>query len=414
MNEIYLIYYGPLSEVRHHMLYLMGILDVREPINSERGFFVIEKRYGKEIIKKISLDPNEAGDILIYKFLSESEIEKLASQARNCYVLAHVFYDLEFLQNKLLKNSQANVYHIVERSNSTHVRKLDEVKSLVHGKNYFFIKSSGLKKEDAEIKRSNSVLPLFLLLVIKVIMNPINEVRRYIQILKFSKLRLISRSVELVLFINYLFKSFFNILVAIIRRLYYIGVFVLGLLRVLGIKLFFLIRHLLLMSGFKSFGVFVDTYNFLARCKDKFLDIFVYKLLHFLYYKVIYFLYFSIVKKTAEFIYYRLLHFIYYKIIHFIYYRVIYFLYYSVIKVSFEFIFYYILMPGYYRVRSFLQYLKYLIQMAIYKGYGLIYDLATFTYRFTKLVLMYPFFKVYWFGSFQYNKRIRKFFKDET
>jgi hypothetical protein len=52
--------------------------------------------------------------------------------------------------------------------------------------------------------------------------------------------------------------------------------------------------------------------------------------------------------------------------------------------------------------------------MAAFKVYGLAYDTAMLSYRFVKLVLLYPLRKVYWFTSFQYDKRIKKYFKNET
>lgn len=52
--------------------------------------------------------------------------------------------------------------------------------------------------------------------------------------------------------------------------------------------------------------------------------------------------------------------------------------------------------------------IQYIFLMILFKTYGLFFDICTFSYRKTKLIILYPFFKIYWFTAFQYKKRIKK------
>ena len=48
--------------------------------------------------------------------------------------------------------------------------------------------------------------------------------------------------------------------------------------------------------------------------------------------------------------------------------------------------------------------------MVAYKTYGFAVDLILLLHRIGKLYLMFPFYKIYWFATFQYKKRIKKYF----
>lgn len=62
-------------------------------------------------------------------------------------------------------------------------------------------------------------------------------------------------------------------------------------------------------------------------------------------------------------------------------------------------------------VQNFMKFtVRHFCLMAAYKTYGLVVDAVLFFHRIIKLHLMYPFFKTYWFLSFQYKKRIKKYF----
>lgn len=167
------------------------------------------------------------------------------------------------------------------------------------------------------------------------------------------------------------------------QQIYYKSLFIAGVFKIILIKLGFLIRHILLMCGFKSFGFFVDTFNLLVRIKDFLINLIVYQLWHFIFYKV------------GHFLYYKLFYFLYYKIGYFIYYRVIYYIAVDLI---------YLHSINLYYVT------RHALLMTLFKSYGFLYDTAMFIYRVTKLYILYPLRKSYWFCSFQYNKRIKKYF----
>ncbi|MEQ1723914.1 MAG: hypothetical protein ABL930_12120, partial [Pseudobdellovibrio sp.] len=152
-----------------------------------------------------------------------------------------------------------------------------------------------------------------------------------------------------------------------VQQAYYKFHFILGLLRVLIIKCGFGIRHILLMCGFKSFGFFVDSFNFFVRLKNAVVNLFIYTLWHFIFYQVG--------------------HYIFYRVGYFIFYRVGYYIFYNV---------------------------RHAVYMTAFKTYGLVVDVSLASYKFFKLVLLYPLRKAYWFTSFQYNKRIKKYFKNDA
>jgi hypothetical protein len=140
----------------------------------------------------------------------------------------------------------------------------------------------------------------------------------------------------------------------------------------------------------------------------------------------------SVLRPVFSFIYYRVLQWLFYQTFHSVYHNVIVpafsYLWYELLVTK---IYYKIIHRGanytlvtlvyrvwpwvklhfFIRIQNFLIFkIRHYFLMAIFKSYGLLYDLVMFTARVTKLYLLYPFFKVYWFTSFQYNKRIKKFF----
>ena len=200
--------------------------------------------------------------------------------------------------------------------------------------------------------------------------------------------------VELFLAVHFVLNVFvFRLVRLALVKVFYTTYFLTGELRVLMIRIGFAIRHLFLMTGFKGYGVFVDTfYSLKVIFNFIYYRIFYFMFSHmfnFMYYRVFYFMYYRVLcsffPRVSNFIYYRLLYFFYYRILYFSYYRL-----------------------SSYMANIFKYHLKHLFLISVYKIYGGLYDLATFSYRLTKLTLMYPFFKTYWFLSFQYKKRIKK------
>jgi hypothetical protein len=116
--------------------------------------------------------------------------------------------------------------------------------------------------------------------------------------------------------------------------------------------------------------LFVDTFNYTVRIKDSLIIIFVYKLRHYLFFCV------------GQFLYYK--------------------------------VGYFLVNNLYLGLINAFYFIRHRFYMTVFKVYGLFYDLAMMSHRFVKLVILYPFRKAYWFTSFQYDKRLKKYFKDEA
>jgi hypothetical protein len=223
-----------------------------------------------------------------------------------------------------------------------------------------------------------------------------------------SNRRLLSRTLEMVQFFHFILKM--------------AGV---GLFYIFGIRLFWkavkvksFVRHVLLMGLYKFWGVCVDIWNFGVRVKDGVLDTIYYRFFHRMLHLFWLHILSPFIFRFVLQIYYKIIVQVYYKVFVQFYYKVIrqflVLFYYNVIHRLFmilihsvwPWIKYYILIQTY---NFFFYRIKHGVLMVFFKLYGLLFDLVMFSARITKLYLMYPFFKIFWFTRFQYNKRIKKF-----
>ncbi|WP_041575142.1 hypothetical protein [Pseudobdellovibrio exovorus] len=454
MNESKLIFYGQEQDIRQHMLYVMNFVEVRPVEDNKSGFFIQENRYGQLDLKKIDVDYNfeqEVGAVLLYRYLSEAEKEKISSQdsLKRYYVLSHKHFDLSYLEELGIAATQTII--LCGHLNSTALKDRQYISRQFKTKNISILKMPAIKTQ--KVKTKTVGLPLIFLLFLKFFVNPINEAKGFFERVKHSNVRLVYRFFELLSFLGFVCK-------AIIWK--YILIFLGGLwktlnygfvlVKIVAIKIAYGVRHLLLMMGFKSFGIFIDSYHAFVRVWDRFMDVFVYKFLYRIYFNYIFkgtlFLYHQVLVKSINFIFYKIIlgtwaffkiyiwnfifykvfmniwaflkvyiwNFIFYKIImntwsylklhvwNFLYYKVGYFLYYRVF-----YYLYFVLITG---AINFIKYdIRHFFLMCLYKGYGLIYDLSTFLYRITKLYLLYPIRKVYWFCNYQYNTRVKRLMK---
>lgn len=381
VNEISLVYYGNLCEIEQHLLYRLNVLRVYPATQNRSGFYAIESSHGRESVKKLSLDLEniETEAVLIYRYLSNQELEIIKFNRQNIkyYILPHRLLDINYLQQDIIANIK-NAFIITDYSNSSFVQNYSYLKNIFNTKNMLRITSVNMLAEKNSTKDDSLQLPVFILFLIKVLINPVNEIKRYYVLIRYSNLRMLSRFIELLLFLDFIINAILiKSVKSVLNYIYYKANFLAGVLKVMLIRLGYLFRHILLMSGFKSFGFVADCYYFLIRIKDH-IHVIYDKLVYYIYYRFIYFLYY----KVFGFFYYDLLK----KFIYFIYFKICYFLYYKV---------------------------KHFLLMAAFKTYGIIYDFVTLSFRFVKLVLMYPFFKVYWFSRFQYKKRINKHYSHD-
>lgn len=386
MNEVSLVYYGDIKDVGSHLLSIIKVLKVYPATPECSGFFIKEKKFGFESQRKIALDFNdsEAQDFLIYRYLSDEELQQLKfGQNKNkYYIMFHKYLDAEYLKDILTEFD--DLHFLIEYSNSQHIQSYHFVRKQWPNHNYIKINTQLDQKEKENRSGQSIQLPVILLFLAKILVNPLNELKRYSILLKYSNLRVLSRALELFIFIDFVIRAvILKTLKISVQQVYYKTVFIMGIFKIVLIKLGYLVRHILLMCGFKSFGIFVDSFNFLVRLKNTLVDFFVYKLWHFIFYKLI--------------------HFMYYKIIHFMYYKVFYFIYYRII--------YYIVVDLIYLKSIHLYYIiRHIVLMSVYKTYGFCYDMVLLCYRITKLYLLFPLRKSYWFVTYQYNTRIKKYF----
>ena len=529
-----LIFFGDDNELNSIILKKLNIVEFKPASNEYKGLYLIENKFGQQDLRKIDLDfsPNAAGDWLIYKYLTNEEVAAIESNSSNkrIYVLLHSYFSVDHLMSvRAIANKQEQINYIVDTANDE-FKTTDYAQNKFNTKNIFQLQKNKLKKTIQNESAEKNLLLSFLSPLVKLLLNPSQELGQLITVFRYSNLRYFSRALELALFIHF----FVIVVLAIplrnaINGQYYFTKKIAGMLKVLTIKFGYAFRHLLLITGFKSFGFFVDLRNSAERFKNRFLKLVYYDYLQriyydkikttlvrvwlflskmyykyahafyhkvlvsyvsFLYYQIVHRLYHSIFLRAAvafliykvftplydkvfvQFFYYKVVHnfyhnvilkifsiliyrilqpvyyklivqFLFYKVVHnfynkvllpsasFLFYSVLQKIYYKIIleillhkvvigflynRVILNFFFYKVgygyLLPAYYNFLNILRYkLRHWILMSYYNLYGFLYDCCTFSYRVFKLYLMYPIFKIYWFVSFQFNKRIRKTIK---
>ena len=360
------MFYGELSKVQNHLLFHLKLLKLLPPTETRNGFYAIESRYGREIPKKLALDPacHEGEAVLLYRYLSEEELQNLETTALKSvvfYILPHKMFDRDYIKKTLLPRVPQAGF-ISDFSGSSLVHSFNLVRKEFKAGNILRLKSTGQNQSESESSGPMIQLPVLILFLLKIFMNPVNEIRRYSLLIKYSNLRILSRFFELFLAVDFVINAVvIRLLRLLVLRIWYSSHYLVGFYRVVLIKLGFGIRHVFLMSGFKSYGLVVDTYFSVLRWASSLLQLVFYRGLYFLYYRVGYFLF----------------------------YGVFYFLYYR------------IFLTGY-------AVLRHAVLISIFRLYGLAFDICTFSYRIAKLKLLYPVFKIYWFLAFQYEKRIKK------
>lgn len=308
--------------VQNHLLFHLKLLKILPATETRIGFYAVESRFGREIQKKLALRPESSGAdaVLLYRYLSDEELKTLEASAEKSvvfYILPHKLFDRDYIKMQLLTRVPQAGF-ISDLSGSSFLQSYSLVRKEFKATNILKLKATGKPAGENESAVSRMHLPVIILFLLKIFMNPTNEIRRYSILLKYSNQRILSRFLELFLVLDFVVN-------AMVQRIWYSSNYFIGLIRVGLIKMGFGIRHVFLMSGFKSYGLLVDSY-YLAR--------------GFCY-------------------------------------------------------------------RCFVA-VRHALLISAFRLYGLVFDLCTFSYRFVKLILLYPAFKIYWFLSFQYQKRIKK------
>lgn len=513
MNLVSFIFFGTEDELDSIILKKLKIVEFRPAEDGYSGLYAIEKKYGQEDIRKIDLgfNPDSENDWLIYKYLTVDELVavQLNSINKRLYVLMHNYYSYDFLMSEeILKNREDQLIYVVDAANDE-FKTSDFVTKKLKTKNIFQIQKTAIKKKDdlTQSDTKSNFLVYWIGVFIKALLNPAQELSRFVAILRYSNLRILGRTLELLLFTHFVLKVLIVTPLQVVAiKVYHFLIWLAGCFKVVLIKIGFLIRHILLMMGFKSFGAFIDSTNFAIRAKDfivkwsyykfihrvyydyiraffikifewiskfyfnyihkayfKTIHAFYYGVIHKLYFQLIHSFYHKFLKKVFDYIwvnylskfifdflvkqiYYGIIFKIYYSvvftfyhkvlkkiftavffgfiqplyyavIVNFLYYGILHAFYHKVLLKLFVFIkyklvytlYYGFLVPAYHTLLNVLRYkIRHWILTAYYSTYGFLFDCCTFSYRVFKLYLMYPFFKVYWFTRFQFNKRIMK------
>jgi len=580
VNEVTLLFYGQPEKLTSALLLNLNIIDFREETPEFKGLYILENKFGKTVTRKISLDFEEGGgDWLIYRYLSEEESAKLKREngERRIYVLLQNYMTIEYFRSQAFSHLEGSFFYIAGQGEG--LKTLAAAAERMSTKNVLFVKTIRKKAQENPAKNASTAVPDFMATFVKLLLNPVDEFSHVSKSLMHSNQRVLYRLFELFYFIHFVVVmsgTFFSRVLMV--KIFWKSVSTIGVVKTSGIKLKFFIRHIFLMLFYKTWGVFVDTYTWAGRVKDRtilnvyyraihkiyykvvhsmlhtmwlkvispayykvvrpfFISLFLkiekwffyrgvqkflyvlysafgfswekffsplyfatihrvlhsvlrpslsflfYRVIGFIYYRIIVFLYYKITGlpyyKVTGFIYYRVILLLYYKITGlpyykvtgFIYYRVILLLYYKITGLPYykitDFLYYrfihrlyYLTVHSFYhskvipvvsslwydqlvtkfyygiihrigtqlrvtlfyrvwpwlkfhffiRIQNFLVFkVRHFFLMALFKSYGLAYDLVMFAARVTKLYLLYPFFKVYWFTSFQYTKRIKKF-----
>lgn len=163
-------------------------------------------------------------------------------------------------------------------------------------------------------------------------------------------------------------------------------------------------KALIPLASWIYFKIFHRVYHEIYKVLNRLYHSVLKASISWLYYKSIHSLYHRVLKPFFTFIWFEvILGQVFYNFLHRIYYKAVVIAYYQMWPwVKFN-----ILIKAHH---LFVFKIRHYFLIAMFKSYGLLYDLVMFVARITKLYLMYPFFKIYWFISFQYNKRIKKFF----
>lgn len=404
------MYYGQLQDMGQSLLLLLNVIEERPAMPGRSGLYCVEKKFGKEEFRPLSLDATDpqADNVLLYRFLSAEEIQcvRTHTSERKYYVLAHRFLDLGHIQDVGIRYTQ--LWAICDYLNSPLLKSSEFVKESLKTKNLLRLHVEKSKEKNEKTAQPSSSVPVLFLYLLKALLSPAQEAKRFFEFLKHSNIRVLNHFAELADFLHFLLRTLLVqiLFTKILIPLYYGSRWSVGVARVIAIKIGYGIRHVLLMCGFKSFGFFIDTFERSVRFKNVLMQYLWYRGISRVYFDVLLPLYNWMRLRIGHYLYYRVGHWLYYKafvgIRDFLYYRVGHYLYYRV-----GYYIYYVVVRG---LLDFFKYrIRHMVLMFAYKSYGVAYDIWMWTLRFTKLILLYPFFKIYWFCSFQYEKRIKRY-----
>ncbi len=222
MNEIRLLYFGNVSDISASLLFLLNVVEVRPESERQSGFYIVEMKFGQESIRALSLDLRDttAKDVLIFRYLSDSEKQSLkeAGPHRRYFVLLHNFLNLEYISNEIVTEDSGQFNFLVDMASGDSFKPFAYASRQLSSKNFYRV--AKVKAVEKNEKNTDSWwnLPLFFLVLLRILINPINEIKRLTVIAKHSNLRVFSRFLEFMLFIDFVLRA------VIVRTLRMLGV----------------------------------------------------------------------------------------------------------------------------------------------------------------------------------------------
>lgn len=287
MNEVSLLFFGQPEKLSSALLLNLNVIEFREETSEYSGLFILENKFGKEVLRKLSLTfDDDGGDWLVYRYLSSDEQLRLKNiiAGRRVYVLLQNYMTLEYFKSHVPVDG-SSYFYIVGQNDV--LKPMAAVAGQFSERNVLFVKNVKKKSKTFTGEKSFNV-PDLLASAIKLLLNPVDEFNILSKRLMHSNQRIAYRFVELLNFVHFIvYMTFFILSKNLGIQLFWNSIKMIGFVRVGVIKSKFFIRHLVLMEFYKSWGLVVDGVNFLIRLKDKVVLNVYYRIIHSFFYKVI-------------------------------------------------------------------------------------------------------------------------------
>lgn len=222
VGEIKFKFYGKYNYGKNltaDFLILLNLVEFNEEVDQFVGLYAVEKRYGKEIFRKISELVNlESKAIILYKYLTSQEQSLVNQLAPDTivYVLNHKMIDAQYFKSTIKSNTQ--MFKIILQQGA----KGSLRSNLTFLTNEILYVKPIKKHSDIESdKKSIIALPILLISIFKFFVSPIVALKQYSFIIKLLNSRLVERTKECSAFFLFLIKFMASKLYGAIVDLYY-------------------------------------------------------------------------------------------------------------------------------------------------------------------------------------------------
>lgn len=293
VNEISLLFYGQPEKLNSALLLNLNIIEFRNETLDRSGLYVLENKFGKEVERKLSLEFNtDDSDWLVYRYLSDEDLLRLRSNGtgRKVYVLLQNYMTMDYFKTHVPADS-SSLQYIVGQNEL--VKSMTSVAGQISDKNVMFVRNVKASSKPDSFE-TNRKIPDFLAILLKLILNPVDELNIISKNLMHSNRRVLYRLIELLNFIHVILYRGIGL------QLFWKSIATFGFFKVASIKTKFFLRHLLLMEFYKAWGFTVDGFNFLIRVKDKFILTVYYRTIHRFFYNFIHRFFYRVLHRAIH------------------------------------------------------------------------------------------------------------------